>query len=203
MAERDEKRWPELSILQLHEQVEWLEDRQLSEKAARCRALVDARIARHSVRDLLRFAAIAPSLSGARLYLRVVDERLDAIMGVLSRCAREQRRGTLAETMYANELRNFDFASALQWLDQWLEIMTPHVVDKIGFLRYAPWDVRSMREQLRELEFLKDEQEQNLRATAFMMAAHPRLGSESLVATVEEERLLRDMVALGVHGQYK
>jgi hypothetical protein len=95
----------------------------------------------------------------------------------------------------------FDVRAACRSLDEWIADVERHY--ELRFADYALWQVQRARDAIEPLRRAIEAFE-NERATAFMMAAHPRLGSESLLAgTVEEERLLRDMVAMGVHAQYK
>jgi hypothetical protein len=139
--------------------------------------------------ELLQLAVGALCGDNARLYLRAVDERLDRVARVLARCAYALRRGTSHAVIYEMHLRNFDFAAARQWLDEWRTMMSPHIMDNIGYVRYGPWDVQNMLEQLRGLADMKEEQE-NLRAVAFAMGWR-------VVGTDEEA--LREIVAMGIH----
>ena len=167
-----------------------------SAKLRTCRAYFFRRIGACSMAQLLAEARGTASPGLADLCKSRITTRLFGIINTV------RSVGEFSPAFYAERVvqGGFDVEAACRSLDEWLADVERHY--EVRFADYALWQVQRARNEIEPLRRAIEAFE-NERAVAFMMAAHPRLGSESQAGTVEEERLLRDMVALGVHAQYK
>jgi hypothetical protein len=143
------------------------------------------------MRELLETATRAEWGGNVHAFTDAVNTRLDEIQAYVEEVRDSMRvhHGQLVSEMYDRE---FSFAWALQQLDEFLQYMTPRIEQRMGFIRYRHRGITTLRDQVQQLVRVR-EQYERMRATAFMMATHPRLGSESQAGDLEEE-ILREQI---------
>ena len=155
------------------------------------RAQLNARLSEYSMRELLETATRAEWGGHVHAFTDAIDARLDEIEAYVEE-ARDSMRvhhGQLVSEMYDRE---FSFEWALRQLDEFLQYMTPRTEQRMGFIRHRHRGIMPVRDQLQQLARVR-EQYERMRATAFMMATHPRLGSESQPGDLEAE-ILREQI---------
>jgi hypothetical protein len=160
--------------------------------ATAARVQLDARLSAYSMRELLELALRAEWGGNVRVFTGAVSTRLDEIKQYIEECrdSMHVHGGMLGQEMYE---RAFSMEWARQQLDEFLGFMTPRVAQRMGYVRHTHREIVLARDQLRQLAHAREHYE-NARATAFMMATHPRLGAESQAGDMESDLLRRQIL---------
>jgi hypothetical protein len=181
----------------LHERVFGQIYRNSTIKWRRCREYLFRRIMGCSMAQLL--AAARDEVTSPGLAEQCRGRITTRLFGIINMVRRYEEEGGLTPEFYATRVTEggFDVKAACRDLDEWLADIARHYEQR--FAGYTVWAVERARADIEPLRQAIEAFEHE-RAVAFMMRTHPRLGAAS--RHVEDE-ILRDIVAKGVHREYK